>query len=264
MYHPEAREGAEARARRSARPTNRRQPISGGALELLLDSPSIASKRWMYEQFDSTVQASTVLGPGGDAGVFRVPRHPIRRSRFRSIATAGWSGWTRTRAARRRSRRRRATSPVPAPVRSESPTVSTSAIPKSRRCFISSRRRAAALPKPASPSRRRLPGEMSRSTTRAPAAPSIPRPPSAWWACWKTSRTGSRATSRRRETTSWYSGSPAVRSAASAYWAEIRDFIGGQPATVDLDAELRLQRLLVAAAQGRLLRSAHDCSRAGS
>ena len=27
----------------------------------------------MYEQFDSTVQASTILGPGGDAGVFHVP-----------------------------------------------------------------------------------------------------------------------------------------------------------------------------------------------
>ncbi len=140
-------------------------------------------------------------------------RAPDSASRSRSIATTAWSGWTRTRAARPRSRRRRATSPAPAPVRSESPTVSTSAIPKSPRCFISSRRRAAALPKPAWPSRRRLPGEMSRSTTRAPAAPSIPRPPSAWSASWKTPRTGSRATLRRRETTSWYSGSPAARSA---------------------------------------------------
>src|SRR4029078_5294365 len=44
-----------------------------GALDLLLDSPNLASKRWVYEQYDSTVQASTVLGPGGDAGVLRVP-----------------------------------------------------------------------------------------------------------------------------------------------------------------------------------------------
>ena len=35
-----------------------------GALELLLDTPNIASKRWVYEQYDSTVQASTVLRPG--------------------------------------------------------------------------------------------------------------------------------------------------------------------------------------------------------
>src|SRR5205807_7486587 len=38
----------------------------------LLDHPPIASKRWVYEQYDSTVQAGTGLGPGGDAGVIRV------------------------------------------------------------------------------------------------------------------------------------------------------------------------------------------------
>ena len=44
-----------------------------GALPLLLDDPTIASKRWVYQQYDSTVQAETVLGPGGDAGVLRIP-----------------------------------------------------------------------------------------------------------------------------------------------------------------------------------------------
>jgi phosphoribosylformylglycinamidine synthase len=50
---------------------------------------------------------------------------------------------------------------------------------------------------------------------------------------------------------------------ASAYWAEIRNFVGGAPARVDLGAELQLQRVLVAAARERLLRSAHDCSEGG-
>jgi phosphoribosylformylglycinamidine (FGAM) synthase-like enzyme len=49
----------------------------------------------------------------------------------------------------------------------------------------------------------------------------------------------------------------------SAYWAEVLDFVGGRPAPVDLDAERRLQQLLVAAARARLLRSAHDCSEGG-
>ena len=49
----------------------------------------------------------------------------------------------------------------------------------------------------------------------------------------------------------------------SAYWAEVRDFVGGAPPPVDLEAERRLQRLLVAAARQRLLRSAHDCSEGG-
>jgi phosphoribosylformylglycinamidine synthase len=38
----------------------------------LLDHPPVASPRWVYEQYDSTVQASTVVGPGSDAGVIRV------------------------------------------------------------------------------------------------------------------------------------------------------------------------------------------------
>ncbi len=49
----------------------------------------------------------------------------------------------------------------------------------------------------------------------------------------------------------------------SAYWTEVRNFIGGTPPPVDLAAERALQRFLVAAAKARLLRSAHDCSDGG-
>jgi len=39
-----------------------------------LASPSIASKRWVFEQYDHLVRGGTVLGPGdGDAGVIRLP-----------------------------------------------------------------------------------------------------------------------------------------------------------------------------------------------
>ena len=56
---------------------------------------------------------------------------------------------------------------------------------------------------------------------------------------------------------------PAAILGGSAYWAEVCDFVGGDPPAVDLDAEVRLQRFLVAAAQRGLLRSAHDCSEGG-
>jgi phosphoribosylformylglycinamidine synthase len=49
----------------------------------------------------------------------------------------------------------------------------------------------------------------------------------------------------------------------SAYWAEVCDFVGGDPPAVDLEAEVQLQRFLVAAAEQHLLRSAHDCSEGG-
>jgi len=38
----------------------------------LLASPNIASKRWVHDQYDTTVRTSTVIPPGGDAGVLRV------------------------------------------------------------------------------------------------------------------------------------------------------------------------------------------------
>ncbi|MEW5928853.1 MAG: phosphoribosylformylglycinamidine synthase subunit PurL [Gemmatimonadota bacterium] len=42
------------------------------ALRRLLDAPTIASKRWVYEQYDSTVRTNTVVGPGSDAAVIRL------------------------------------------------------------------------------------------------------------------------------------------------------------------------------------------------
>jgi phosphoribosylformylglycinamidine synthase len=41
-------------------------------LERLLSSPTIASKAWVYRQYDSTVRTNTVIGPGGDAAVLRL------------------------------------------------------------------------------------------------------------------------------------------------------------------------------------------------
>jgi phosphoribosylformylglycinamidine synthase subunit PurL len=49
-------------------------------LMTLLDTPSIASKRWVYRQYDHQVQNNTVLLPGGaDAAVIRIrPLEPIQ------------------------------------------------------------------------------------------------------------------------------------------------------------------------------------------
>ncbi|NNG03935.1 MAG: phosphoribosylformylglycinamidine synthase subunit PurL, partial [Inquilinus sp.] len=38
----------------------------------LLACPDLASKRWIWEQYDSTVMADTMAGPGGDAALVRV------------------------------------------------------------------------------------------------------------------------------------------------------------------------------------------------
>ena len=38
----------------------------------LLSEPNIASKRWIYEQYDTMVRTNTVIGPGGDAALIRL------------------------------------------------------------------------------------------------------------------------------------------------------------------------------------------------
>ena len=43
------------------------------ALLALLDAPSIGSRRWIHEQYDTTVQTNTLEGPGSDAAVLRLP-----------------------------------------------------------------------------------------------------------------------------------------------------------------------------------------------
>lgn len=44
----------------------------GEVLKLLLDSPNIASKEWVYRQYDHFVRSNTVVAPGADAAVIRV------------------------------------------------------------------------------------------------------------------------------------------------------------------------------------------------
>jgi phosphoribosylformylglycinamidine synthase subunit PurL len=47
-------------------------PSPAEALRRLLDSPNIASKRWVHRQYDSIVQGNTMVGPGSDAAVLRI------------------------------------------------------------------------------------------------------------------------------------------------------------------------------------------------
>src|SRR5205085_734447 len=70
-------------APRYERPYQKRAPMNGRAeydssksviesLQKILSSPDMASRRWVWEQYDHTVMADTVQVPGGDAAVVRV------------------------------------------------------------------------------------------------------------------------------------------------------------------------------------------------
>ncbi|MCC6772884.1 MAG: phosphoribosylformylglycinamidine synthase subunit PurL [Gemmatimonadaceae bacterium] len=78
VYHPEAREGETVKALRArdphAVPPRPEEADPLWTLTQLLSSPTIASKAWVFRQYDSTVRASTIVGPGpADAAVVRLP-----------------------------------------------------------------------------------------------------------------------------------------------------------------------------------------------
>ncbi|MDB5473660.1 MAG: purL [Devosia sp.] len=54
------------------------------ALLKLMGSHQIASRRWVYEQYDTYIQGNSMQRPGGDAGVIRVEGHPTKGLAFTS------------------------------------------------------------------------------------------------------------------------------------------------------------------------------------
>ncbi len=79
LRYDRPRRQPEDRARLAAQdPLSLPQPASsemGATLVRLLGGPNIASKEWVYRQYDHMVRLGTVLGPGqGDAAVIRVLR----------------------------------------------------------------------------------------------------------------------------------------------------------------------------------------------
>ena len=66
------RPAAAPRVQRQSKIPFTEKPEPAKALRALLDNPNVASKKWVYRQYDSIVQSSTVLGPGSDAAVIRI------------------------------------------------------------------------------------------------------------------------------------------------------------------------------------------------
>jgi phosphoribosylformylglycinamidine synthase len=78
VYHPAAEESPAVRALRETDPHQAVPPRPEEAdprwtLRTLLAAPTIASKRWVHRQYDTTVRTNTVVGPGpSDAAVLRL------------------------------------------------------------------------------------------------------------------------------------------------------------------------------------------------
>jgi len=262
IYDPEAREAEEARARRTRTPETPPKTDLQGALEVMLDSPNLASKRWVYEQYDSTVQASTVLGPGGDAGVLRVPGTDFGLAvtvdcNNRLVALDPYEGGKATVA--EAARNIACTGAVPLGITDclnfgnpEKPEVFYQFAEACR--GIADACRAFDTP---------VTGGNVSFYNESPTGAIDPTPTVGMVGLLEPADARVPSQFSHPGDEILILGATAGELGGSAYWAEVHDFIGGRPARVDLDAERRLQRLLVAGAARRLLRSAHDCSEGG-
>ena len=69
-------------------PLELKWPSPDEILMRLLASPSIASKRWIWTQYDHMVRLNALIGPGGDAAVLRLPESRRSESNQPGIALA--------------------------------------------------------------------------------------------------------------------------------------------------------------------------------
>jgi phosphoribosylformylglycinamidine synthase II len=262
IYHPDAEEGEEARARRSALDLGEPVVDIEGALELLLDHPNIASKRWVYEQYDSTVQAGTVLPPGSDAGVIRVPGTDFGLAvsvdcNSRLVALDPYEGGKA--AVAEAARNVACTGAIPLGI--------TNCLnfgnPEKPDVFYQFREAARGIGDACRAFGTPVTGGNVSFYNESPAGAIDPTPAIGMVGLLPSveDRIASYFDSPRDEV--YILGETSGILGGSAYWAEVCDFVGGYAPFVDLELERRLPRFLAAAAEQQLLRSAHDCSEGG-
>jgi phosphoribosylformylglycinamidine synthase II len=73
LYKREARRPADLDARQKLDLASIPAPDISAVLPRLLACPDLASKHWIYRQYDHMVQVGTVTPPGSDAAVIRIP-----------------------------------------------------------------------------------------------------------------------------------------------------------------------------------------------
>jgi len=112
----------------------------GSVLRLLIASPNIASKRWVYEQYDSMVRTNNVVLAQSDAAVVHIKKTDTALA-LKTDCNGRYVYLNPRRGAMIAVARAPGTSSAPGGLRLPSPTASTSEIPISRRSTGNSRKR---------------------------------------------------------------------------------------------------------------------------
>lgn len=261
VYHPDAREAPAAAARRARVPAGDAPPVER-ALELLLDAPSLASKRWLFEQYDSTVQAATVLGPGGDAGLLRVTGTQFGVAvtvdcNSRYVALDPYEGGKATVA--EAARNIACTGAVPLGI--------TDCLnfgnPEKPEVFFQFREACRGIADACRAFDTPVTGGNVSFYNESPTGAIDPTPTVGMVGLLADVALRVPSVFQRPGASIGLVGTTRGHLGGSSYWAEVLGEACGAPPPVDLAVERQLQRFLAAAAAARLLESAHDVSDGG-
>ena len=262
VYYPHAKEDARIVELRAASPTHHAPRTPTDALLQLLDAPSVASKKWVFEQYDSTVQAGTVIPPGGDAGVLRVRHEEFGIAvktdcNSRYVRLEPYEGGKATVAEAARN----------VACTGARPLGITDCLnfgsPERPEIFYQFREACRGIADACRALGTPVTGGNVSFYNESPTGAVDPTPVVGMIGLLARADRAVPSHARSPGDVIFVLGDTRAELGASAYWEVCYGFVGGQPPRVDLEAEKRLVDLLVTGAERGLFRSAHDCSHGG-
>ena len=262
VYNPEAQEDPIVAQLRASAPHAARSYTPLDALLALLDSPSLASKKWVFEQYDSTVQASTVIAPGGDAGVLRVRHEDFGIAvktdcNSRYVRLDPYEGGKATVAEAARN----------VACTGARPLGITDCLnfgsPERPAVFYQFREACRGIADACRTLGTPVTGGNVSFYNESPTGAVDPTPVVGMIGLLTRADRAVPSHARAPGDGVYVLGETRAELGGSAYWEVCEEFIGGQPPRVDLEVEKRLIEFLVTGAERGLFRSAHDCSHGG-
>ncbi|MGH7674417.1 MAG: phosphoribosylformylglycinamidine synthase subunit PurL, partial [Gemmatimonadales bacterium] len=263
VYDPAAEEDPAISRLRAEAPAPRSPlPDPAETLLALLDHPAIASKRWVYEQYDSTVQAATVLAPGGDAGVIRVREAAFGLAvsvdgNSRHVLLDPYEGGKA--AVAEAARNVACTGARPLGITD----CLNFGSPERPAVFFQFREACRGIADACRALGTPVTGGNVSFYNESPAGAVDPTPIIGMVGVLARADRAVPSHARATGDAVFLLGDTGAELGGSALWEAVHGFRGGTPPRVDLDVERRLIDFLVAAGERGLLRSAHDCADGG-
>jgi phosphoribosylformylglycinamidine synthase len=229
----------------------------------LLSSPTIASKAWVYRQYDQSVRTNTVVGPGAaDAAVVRL-RGTRKALALKTDCNARYV-YLDPRVGGRIAVAESARNVACVGARPMAITNCVNfGIPKRPEVFYQFREAVGGMGDACTALGTPVTGGNVSFYNESPAGAVFPTPTIGMVGLIEDLGHVTRATFRQDGDTVILLGEPTAELGASEYLARIHDVTAGRPPACDLDGERHLIDALLDAIRAGLIHSAHDCSDGG-